>query len=219
MASRSRGAWRQTYLRPSHRVRWQTFVELTKVGRAIFSYRSVVSLDFHPFIQSIHSQAMGGEIAIAHVIAPPQVVWPTEQTRSRFATTEESLAAIVEDVSTKLTIDKSKVFALAWSSSGPAVYETLTKASSPLAGALIAMSVFREKDYASLSSVKGRRIYLLHSPEDQVCPYSMAKEAHTQLNAAGATATLVDYSGGHGWHGDSFKQIRVGIDWLMANAP
>lgn len=176
------------------------------------------SIEFHPFIKSIHTQSLGGQIAIAQVIAPPQVVWPTVQTRLRFATTEESLAAIVKDVSDKIAVDRSKVFAIAWSSSGPAVYEALMKDDSPLAGALIAMSVFREKDYASFASVKGRRIYLLHSPEDQVCPYSMAKEAHTKLNAAGATATLVDYPGGHGWHGDIFKLIRSGIDWLMTSS-
>lgn len=173
------------------------------------------SAEFHPFVNSIHAQALNGRFVVAQVLAPPQIVWPTKSSTARWRSTGESVAAIVEDAAKQHSVDRQQVYALAWSSSGPAVYETILQDKTPLAGAFIAMSVFNPKDLPPLKSSTGRRIYLLHSPEDTVCPYSMAQDAKAQLAAAGADVILVDYTGGHGWHGPVHEPLRAGMDWLQ----
>ncbi len=172
------------------------------------------SLDFQPFVQTICDQALQGRYLVIELVAPPHIVWPTQATRSRFATTEEAIDGILKKLSASQSIDRSKVFALAWSSSGPAVYASLLRTSSPLTGALIAMSVFKPNDYPSLANVNGKRIYLLHSPEDKTCPYAMATRAKHELTSAGASVQLSNYAGGHGWHGDVMANIRSGMNWL-----
>ncbi len=172
------------------------------------------SIEFQPFIESVSETALDGHYLVIELLAPPQVVWPTAGSRSRFATTEAAIEGILEKLSKKIAIDRSKVFALAWSSSDPAVYSSLLKESSPLSGAFIAMSVFKPNHYPSLGNASGKRIYLLHSPADTRCPYPMAQQAEKELKAAGATVQLTDYAGGHGWHGDVMTNIRTGMDWL-----
>jgi predicted esterase len=81
-------------------------------------------------------------------------------------------------------------------------------------GGLMAMSVFQPAWLPPLTQAKDRRFYLFHSPDDQVCPHWMAKAADKSLTEAGAKTTLVEYEGGHGWHGDIFGNIRRGIEWL-----
>ena len=173
------------------------------------------SADFHSFVRSVHAVALSGRCVVAQPLAPPHIVWPTKFWNGRLATTEESVAAIINDVAKRHSIDRKQVYALAWSSSGPAVYATLLGEQSPLTGALIAMSVFKPDQLPPLTSARGRRIYLLHSPDDEVCPYGMAKHAQQQLASAGAQVTLVDYAGGHGWHGPVHDNIRKGAAWLQ----
>lgn len=172
------------------------------------------STEFFPFVKNIHKQALRGKFVVAELIAP-QRVWPTQTSKALLATTEESVVAIVDDVSRRSEIDRKQVYALAWSSSGPAVYAAITQESTPIVGAMIAMSVFSPHELPPLKQAAGRRIYLLHSPEDRVCPYRMATLAEGQLRAAGAKITLVNYEGGHGWHGLVFDQIRTGIEWMQ----
>ena len=177
------------------------------------------SVEFHPFVRSIHELALEGRFAVAQVVAPPHVVWPTRSSTATWGTTGESLTAIIDDVARGQPIDKDQVYALAWSSSGPAVYEAMLEPKSPLAGAFIAMSVFRPNDLPPLAAASGRRIYLLHSPDDAICPYRMAVDAKARLSAAGADVTLVDYAGGHGWHGPVQKNLKTGIAWLQRPSP
>lgn len=173
------------------------------------------SVEFHPFVRSLHEIALEGRFAVAHVIAPPHVVWPTRSSTTTWGTTGETLMAILDDVARQQPIDKAQVYALAWSSSGPAVYEALLEPQSPLAGAFIAMSVFRPTDLPPLTAAAGRRVYLLHSPDDALCPYRMAADARDRLTAAGADVKLVDYAGGHGWHGPVQEHLKTGIAWLQ----
>jgi poly(3-hydroxybutyrate) depolymerase len=172
------------------------------------------SADFHPFIRSVHEQALDGRFVVAQPLAPPHTVWPTESSTARPATTEESIGAIIDDVAKRHSIDRQHVHAMAWSSSGPAIYATLLQDHSPLAGALIAMSVFKRVELPPLENAAGRRVYLLHSPTDSVTPYRMAQQAKEQLASSGAEVTLVEYDGGHGWHGPVFDNIRAGMAWL-----
>jgi predicted esterase len=60
----------------------------------------------------------------------------------------------------------------------------------------------------------GRSFYILHSRDDQVCPFRMAEQARDVLTRAGAKVEFAEYDGGHGWHGDIFGNIRAGVDWL-----
>jgi predicted esterase len=173
------------------------------------------SADFHPFIRSVHEKALDGRFVVAQPLAPPQIVWPTKSSTVRPATTEESIVAIIDDAAKRHAIDRGHVYALAWSSSGPAVYATLLQKGSPLAGGLIAMSVFKPNQLPPLEHAAGHRFYLLHSPTDAICPYRMAEDAKNQLAASGAEVTLVDYPGGHGWHGPVFENIRAGMAWLQ----
>jgi predicted esterase len=89
---------------------------------------------------------------------------------------------------------------------------------SPAAGALVAMSVFKPNDLPEMKNGAGRRFYILHSPDDQVCPYHMAVAARDQLRAAGAKVEFTEYGGGHGWQSDVFGNIRHGIEWLERTA-
>ena len=65
---------------------------------------------------------------------------------------------------------------------------------------------------------KEQRYYILHSPDDQVCPYRMAISARETLREAGAKVEFVEYNGGRGWHGDVFGNLRKGIEWLESQA-
>ena len=77
----------------------------------------------------------------------------------------------------------------------------------------MAMSVFRPEWLPSLKGAKGRAFYILHSPDDFI-PISMARTAHDEFKKKRAKVRLVEYQGGHGWHGDVFGKIRGGVAWL-----
>jgi predicted esterase len=76
------------------------------------------------------------------------------------------------------------------------------------------MSVFKPNLLSQLSNAKDRHFYIFHSKQDRVCPYRMASSANQQLSKNGAHVKFVEYSGGHGWRGDVFGNIRNGIHWL-----
>ena len=143
---------------------------------------------------------------------------PSDRPQHARETTEQSVAAIIEEMIRRHAVDHKQVYLrAAWSSSGPAVYATMLQDQSPFIGAFIAMSVFKpDEDLPSLKSAKGRRFYILHSPDDATCPYRMARDAKDKLAARRAGGViLVDYSGGHGWHGPVHDFVRSGIDWLQ----
>ncbi|WP_299466200.1 hypothetical protein [uncultured Gimesia sp.] len=180
------------------------------------------SADFHPFVKRIHEHALSEDFLLAQPIAKKWttdqvIVWPTtdSKTDAMKFTTEELIAAVIEDVSKQHKIDPRRIYLLAWSSGGPAAYATVLQKETPLSGALIAMSVFKPDQLPDLKNAKERSIYLLHSPEDKVCPYPMAKTAYDTLSAAGVRTTLIEYPGGHGWKGNVYDNIRQGIEWLQ----
>jgi predicted esterase len=180
------------------------------------------SADFNPFVKRIWKNALPPGYLVAQLVAvpsndPAQIVWPTAKmpfpAKQKF-TTEDFIVSVVKEVKAKQKIDEGKVFALAWSSSGPAVYTAALLKDSPLRGTFVAMSVFKPIFLPPLANAKGRPFYLLQSPQDQTTPYLFAKAAKMQLGEAGAVVKLVDYEGGHGWLGDAFGNIRGGIEWL-----
>jgi hypothetical protein len=100
----------------------------------------------------------------------------------------------------------------------PAAYAASLSKNTPVTGSFVAMSVFKPRQLPDLGRAKGKRYYILHSPEDEVCPYRMAVSAREELREHGAAVELTEYPGGHGWRGNVFGNIRTGIDWLEANA-
>jgi hypothetical protein len=85
-------------------------------------------------------------------------------------------------------------------------------------GSLIAMSVFWPDRLPSLDRANDHAYFLLHSPEDKICPFKMAKRAARNLKERGAKVTLVTYQGGHGWQFPGWDdRIREGIQWLEVN--
>ena len=181
------------------------------------------SAGFQPFVKRIFKYALPDGYLAAQPVAvkrsaDQEIVWPTAGVKhlvkdARF-TTEEFIAAVVEDVAKKHSLDRKRVFVLGWSSSGPAVYSALLQEKPPAAGAFVAMSVFKPDTLPPLARAKGRPFYLYHSPDDRVCPFWMAKRAERELTTAGAAVTLAEYDGGHGWRGGLYDSIRTGVEWL-----
>jgi predicted esterase len=179
------------------------------------------SAEFHPFIKNVHEHGLDGKFAVAQLVSKrwrpnQEITWPVQKNRTpgmKFST-EEFVAAVVKDAAVKQGFDPQKVYLLGWSSGGPPCYATMLQKESPASGAFVAMSIFHPKTYGDAANAAGRSFYIYHSPEDQVCKPWMAKEAQEALAAAGAKTTLVEYQGGHGWHGDIFGSIREGVEWL-----
>ncbi len=178
------------------------------------------SADFHPFVKNMARVALGGEFLVAQLVSPSwaddqKIIWPTEKsgTPGMEFTTEEFLEAVIRDVRSRQEIDVSQIYSLSWSSGGPAAYAASLR-SDEIAGAFIAMSVFKPERLPDLSGAAGHRYYLFHSKEDSVCPYPMAEHAAKALAEHGADVKLETYEGGHGWHGDIFGSIKEGIKWL-----
>jgi dienelactone hydrolase len=177
-------------------------------------------VDFADFIKSIATDGMSKQYLVAQLVAPKwdkseQIVWPTEANRAMKppVASEAFIDAVVAEVGKRHKLDARHVYALGWSSGGPAVYAAAMRAKTPLTGAFVAMSVYKPAELPPAANAKGRAFYILHSPEDFI-KMTFPENARKQLTAAGAKVKLQTYSGGHGWHGDVFGMIRTGVEWL-----
>jgi predicted esterase len=177
--------------------------------------------DFTPFVKRIWKYSLDDSYFIVQLIAPEwnknqRVVWPTKELpeTGMKTSTEEFLFGAVAELQSRTKINDKHIFALGWSSGGPAAYATSVTEGSPLTGTFAAMSVFKPSAMGDLAGAKGHAYYLLHSQNDQVCPFRMAEEAAKVLQEHGAKTKLVTYEGGHGWQGDVFGNIRAGVAWL-----
>ncbi|MBN1420069.1 MAG: hypothetical protein JXP34_14915 [Planctomycetes bacterium] len=182
------------------------------------------SRDFLPFVKRIYKNALGDDWVAAQPIAPAwnrskEIVWPVRATRGRGAVpaAEDLVAASIADAGKRVKIDPARVYLLAWSSGGPAAYAISLDRRKTVTGFFIAMSVFKPQELGSLTQAKGQAYYLLHSPDDRVCPFRMAQEAEQVLPKAGAKVKLATYDGGHGWRGPVYDWIREGVAWLDEN--
>lgn len=183
------------------------------------------SAEFHPFVKRIFKHAAPDGYLVAQLVAPKwsprqQIVWPTKTNPApemKFST-EEFIAAVIDDAAKRQKIDGSRVFTLSWSSGGPAAYVT-SLSDDKVAGSFVAMSVFNTGWLPPLSNAKGRAYYIYHSPEDRVCPFRMAEQAARDLKKNGAKVEMKTYPGGHGWKGNLYTDIHAGIEWLEQNRP
>ena len=108
---------------------------------------------------------------------------------------------------------RDSIYTLSWSSGGPAGYAAALDSHTSITGSFIAMSVFKPDQLPDLNAAKGKAFYLLHSPQDFI-PMRMPEQARDVLTQKGASVQLQTYSGGHGWKGDVYGNIRDGIQWL-----
>lgn len=180
---------------------------------------------FLPFVTRLYKYAMPEGYLVAQPVAvkwtPQQaIVWPTERNRvtGQKFTTEEFVDAVIRDVQREHKIDAHRIFILGWSSGGPAAYAVALREKTPVAGAYVAMSVFKPKELPGLTAAKGQSFVIDHSQEDKVCPFRMAEEARDELSKAGARVQLVTYRGGHGWRGDVFGRVGLGMRYLEGGA-
>ncbi|MHC4641923.1 MAG: alpha/beta hydrolase [Planctomycetota bacterium] len=179
--------------------------------------------NLHPFVRRIYKNALGDKFLVAQPVAfkwhaSQRIVWPTKvhPIHSQKFATEDFIEAVIQDVKKHHKINKQNIFTLSWSSSGPAAYAISLQKSTQVKGSFIAMSVFRRNWLPPLDTAQGHIYYLLHSPEDKICPFSHAEQAKVELTKAGAIVQLDTYEGGHGWHGDVYSNIQRGITWLTA---
>ena len=179
--------------------------------------------DFNPFVRRILKHALGTDWLIAEPVSvkwtsEQQIVWPTETNKveGQVFSTEAFVESVIADVKGRFPINTKSIVTMSWSSSGPAAYAIGLQPETSVTGSFIAMSVFKPATLPALSNAKGRRFYIEHSPDDQVCPYADAQAARSDLAKAGAVVESSDYEGGHGWHGDVYKRIRKGLTWLTS---
>jgi len=172
-------------------------------------------------VKRIYKNAVPDGFLVVQPVAPKwtdkqQIVWPTAKSPAdgMKVSTEEFVAQVIEEVGKTQKVDPARVYTLSWSSSGPAAYLLAAQKKPLVRGSLIAMSVFHPKDF-DIDNVKDRSYYILHSPDDKVCPFKMAEEARGALRKAGARVEFATYAGGHGWQGDVFGNIRTGLEWLQ----
>ncbi|MCZ6837514.1 MAG: hypothetical protein O7G85_17190, partial [Planctomycetota bacterium] len=180
------------------------------------------SIDFAPFVQDTIRSAAGPDFVILQMIAPPitpmfknAMVWPLAHlpdARIPF-TMEPVILAAVNVARIEHRIDPNRIWVMGWSSGGPAAYELVLMPDSPFSGALVAMSIFMPNLLSPLNGAKDKSFYVLHSPQDFIA-MRFPEAASSQLHEAGARTTLVEYEGGHGWHGDVATKIRAAITWL-----
>ena len=180
------------------------------------------SAEFNAFVRRIKKNALDDSYLVAQLVAPKwsddqfeSLVWPTDKNpwKGMKFTTEEFIDAVIQDVEARYEIDPSYIFTMSWSSSGPAAYAYSLAKGSRVTGSFVAMSVFKPDQLPSLKAAKGKAYYILHSPEDFI-PISHAEKAEKSLSKKGAEAKLVKYSGGHGWKGDVYGNMREAIGWL-----
>lgn len=183
------------------------------------------SAEFLPFVKTLFRDTFPKGYLAAQPVAvkwhdDQEIVWPTAKDRKHVPgmkfTTEEFVEAVIDDVVARYTIDKTRVFTLSWSSSGPAAYP-ISLTSKKVTGSFVAMSVFRPDWFPPLAGAKGHPYFLYHSPDDETCPFAMAEDAKKKLEENGATVTLKTYTGGHGWAGDWAKDVKDGMIWLETN--
>lgn len=185
------------------------------------------SAEFNPFVRRIFKHALSERWLVAQLVAPAwnekqfeRLVWPTAKDRYPAAqfTTEQFIEAVAADVRKKTRVDPKRIFVLGWSSGGPPCYSAALAPKTSVAGALVAMSIFKPNELPPLKNARGRAFYLLQSPDDRVTPFRFAESAEKALGDAGGKVQLESYPGGHGWQGDVFGMIRAGTEWLDTQA-
>ncbi len=179
---------------------------------------------FHPFVKRIYKHVLGPEWVAAQPIAvkwskSKSIVWPTykDAIKGYVLGTERFVEDMITDAARRVKLDPAHIFLLTWSSGGPAAYSHSLQKYKSVTGFYITMSVFKPERLPPLKEARDEAFFIDHSPDDNVCPYHMARKAEQFLKKAGAKVTLKTYQGGHGWHGNIYGRMNEGIQWLEKN--
>ena len=176
------------------------------------------SKEFHGFVTSIQQDLPKGFL-VAQLVAlssdDQQVIWPLEKVKHKKQTfsTQQFIENVVKEVKAKQNVDNQRILALGWSSSGNAIYAPVLTPNSLVKGAIVAMSVFHPQSLPPFAGAKGKRVVIMHSPEDKI-PIRFAETAQKQLKDSGAQVQFVRMKGGHGWHDDPLGSITKAVKWL-----
>ena len=179
------------------------------------------SADFLPFVKRIAANAVPKDFRVVQPIAvrwtdDQKVVWPTERLKvegQRFST-EDFVRAVVADVASRSKLDERRVFAMGWSSSGPAVYSLALAEKTPLTGAYVLQSVYKPATLPPIANAKRRAIAIEHGRADRVCPFAMAEDAAKDWKAAGGLVNFTPHNGGHGFRGAVYPRMKAAIERL-----
>lgn len=182
--------------------------------------------DFLPFCANVLAQQAVPEEWLTIQLVAPQwrpptdatTIWPSKifpDPKAKF-TTEEFIGAVLKETLGREVAKDAPVVALGWSSSGHAVYSALLKYPE-IRGVLMNGARCQEAWFRPRPAIKGKAVFLYHSPIDIVCPISDVEEAMKFLPKAGAHAKLVKYPGGHGWPpgSDHPAALRDGLAWVL----
>ena len=153
--------------------------------------------------QNLVGKNFGGKYLAAVVVAPQwsakqTPLWLTKMERGNAKTaafTTETLAAqIVKDVEAKYPVNPNRVFLVGAGAGGSAVYACSLQAATPFAGFALIGSPFHPANLPPFTYARGRRYYLLRSPDDKQTPLFLAQAARDTLQKAGANVTLMPYA-------------------------
>jgi predicted esterase len=181
--------------------------------------------DFLPFCTNVIVPfGTPKDFITAELVAPvwgkqdeSSIVWPGKAFPNKDArfTTEEFIAAVIEDLCKLYKIHDGWVFTLGWSSSGHALYSSSFE-NPKIHGSFIAMSRFKPSWFSHPENAKGKRYYFWHSPDDRICPYAESEAAAAFLSKQGALTQLKSYKGGHGWQPFTFyaDRIKEALEWF-----
>ncbi len=178
--------------------------------------------EFRAWCEERYQDWVGAGVVMAELVAKKwtpeqQIIWPTEKSKvdkMKF-TTEEFVASVVEDLSSRVKIDPRRVITVSWSSSGPACYRIHTLRRTPVTASLVVMSVFKQDQMDSKRIGKKRPRFILHSPEDKTCNYIFVERARKWFGKKSTNIATDTYAGGHGWAGMSVDKARKALHWLQ----
>lgn len=179
------------------------------------------AMDFLPWVTRIASP-LTDRYVFAVLSAPvwtedqsKRVVWVTEQWKKDFdaAFTVESFA---REVAAELADEAGgENLLFAWSSGGPATYETILSKDDTFSGAYVLASVFKP-DQLDMRRARGKRFVLEQGRADRVTPFRFAEKAAKDLKKKGAKTKLVEFEGGHGFAmPNANRSLREALAWLV----
>lgn len=180
--------------------------------------------DFQNWCEHLHATIVPDDVITAQLIAPEwdgaqfdRLVWPTEASpwAGMGFSTEAFLGAVIDDLAGDFGVDRERVAVLGWSSGGPPAYAAAMDADgAAAAGAVVLMSVFDASALPDPAGAAGRRVGIVHSPEDFI-EIGVPERAMGVLSEAGAETRLWTYPGGHGWHGRTLEAARAALAWVL----
>ncbi len=183
------------------------------------------SAEFNPFVQRIAMYAAPAGFLVVQPVAPRWaedqfIIWPSERApvKDQQFTTEQFIAAVLDDVRAAHEVDEDRLLLMGWSSSGPVVYNMLCAEQTPFDGFYVCMSVFKPDQMPPIENARSRRVVIEHSPDDRTCPPDLAEKARDDLTAAGAKVRFVTYAGGHGWRGALYPRMKAAFAFLLDRA-